>query len=207
MPLRFEADYSDENLNLDPYIDEVFSELKSGFLELPKGQGFIEYPTFEAGYQALKKATSGFAVIEPVSITAAIYATPVTFIVLRTILGFTPSEWADVTTERTGVPVDQGQARTLDRRIRVAPMAPLNDKNGDTDKRLKAMVAAAVQTLEKGTGAVDRTLILHRLDKVDTADGFASIRPIADLLCCYMSGFLDGPLPGTGIPLANWWVT
>jgi hypothetical protein len=181
MSSRFEADFSDPRLNLDPFIDEVFSELKYGFVELPKGQGFIEHPVFEAGYQALKKASAGFTALQPQAITEAIYATPIAFIVLRTILGFTPSEWADVTTERTGVAVDQGPARTMDRRIRVAPMTPLRDKNSLTDRRFKAMIIAALQTLENGTGDVDRTLIVHRLDKVDTADGVASIRPVADL--------------------------
>ena len=200
MPLRFSADYSDPSLNLDPFIDEVFGELKSGFLELPKGQGFVEYATFEAGYQALKKATGGFVTVTPEVITPAIYATPIAFIVLRTILGFTPSEWADSTKELTGVAVDQGAARTLDRRIRVAPMSPLKDKNSTTDARLKAMVVAAVQTLQSGTNGVDRALILHRLDKVDTAGGLASIRPIADLGVPYpvllYERFLGRPFAG-----------
>ncbi|MER8953419.1 hypothetical protein NKH98_11905 [Mesorhizobium sp. M0833] len=176
MPSRFDADFSDPGLNVDAFIDEVFAELKSGFLELPKGQGFIEYPIFEAGYQVLKKATTNFTAVDAVAVTNAIYATPIVFTVLRTILGFTPSEWADVTTERTGVAVDQGAARTLDRRIRVAPMVPLKDKGSVTDQRLKAMIEAAIQMLEAGAGNVDRALILHRLDKVDTAGGMASIK-------------------------------
>ncbi len=200
MPLRFEADFSDPALNLDPYIDEVFGELKSGFLELPKGQGFVEYPVFEAGYQALKKATAGFTAIKPAAITEAVYATPIAFIVLRTILGFTPSEWADVTAERTGVAVDQGAARALDRRIRVAPLTPLEDRDSVTDQRRKAMIIAAIDMLEKGTGQVDRALILHQLDKVDTAGGLASIRPIADLGVPYpvllYERFLGRPFAG-----------
>ena len=200
MPSRFEENYADPTINLDPFIDEVFSELKSGFLELPKGQGFVEYPAFEAGYQALKKATSGFTAIESGAITQAIYDTPIALIVLRTILGFTPSEWADVTTERTGIAVDQGSARTMDRRIRVAPTTPLKDKDSVTDQRVKAMIVAAVQMLEGGTGDVDRALILHRLDKVDTAEGVASIRPIADLGVPYpvllYERFLGRPFAG-----------
>lgn len=200
MSSRFEADFSDPALDLDPFIDEVFGELKSGFLELPKGPGFIEYAVFETGYQALKKATTGFTSIEVAGITAAIYTTPIALIVLRTILGFTPSEWADVTTERTGVAVDQSAARTMDRRIRVAPTTTLKDKGSVTDQRLKAMIAAAVQTLEQGVGDVDRALILHRLDKVDTAEGIASLRPIADLGVPYpvllYERFLGRPFAG-----------
>lgn len=200
MPSRFDADYSDPSLDLDPFIDEVFGELKSGFIELPKGQGFIEYPVFETGYQSLKKATIGFTKIGTDEVIAAIYDMPIAFIVLRTILGFTPSEWAYVTTERTGVTVDQGAARTMDRQIRVAPATPLRDRNSITDKQLKAMVAAAIQMLEAGTGEVDRTLILHRLDKVDTVIGVSSIRPIADLGVPYpvllYERFLGRPFAG-----------
>jgi hypothetical protein len=200
MPLRFSANFSDPNLDLDPFIDEVFAELKSGFLELPKGQGFVEYPIFEKGYQAVKKATRDFKATNSAALTACVYDTPIAFIVLRTILGFTPSEWADVTSERTGVAVDQGAARTLDRRIRVAPLTPLKDKGSVTDQRLKAMVAAAVEMLEQGTGTVDRKLILHRLDKVDTADGIKSVQPIADMGVPYpvllYERFLGRPFAG-----------
>lgn len=181
MPSRFDANYSDPSLNIDPFIDEVFSELKSGFLELPKGEGFVEYPTFETGYQALKRATVGFTAVSAENIIPVVYSTPIAFIVLRTILGFTPSEWAEVTVERTGVVVGQGAARTMDRKIRFAPATPLRDRNSTTDQRLKAMVVAAVKMLEIGIGGVDRALILSRLDKVDTTNGIASIRPIADL--------------------------
>jgi hypothetical protein len=201
MPLRFSANFSDPTLNIDPLIDEVFGELKSGFLELPKGQGFVEYAVFENGYQALKKSTRDFAEINPERIIACVYATPIAFIVLRTILGFTPSEWADVTTERIGVAVDQGAARTIDRRIRVAPMAVLKDRGSMVDQRIKAMIAAAVQMLLQGPGNnVDRNLILHRLDKVDTAQGLRSIRPIADIGVPYpillYERFLGRPFAG-----------
>jgi len=200
MPSRFEADYADPSLDLDPFIDEVFGELKSGFLELPKGQGFVEYPVFETGFQALKKATAGFTTLDANALIGCIYATPIAFTVLRTILGFTPSEWADVTTERTGVPVDQGSARTIDRRIRVAPITPLKDKNSVTDKRLQAMIIGAIKMLQDGIGDVDRALILHRLDKVDTVRGIQSIRPIADLGVPYAlllyERFLGRPFAG-----------
>src|ERR1700686_209254 len=103
MPSRFSANFSDPNLDLDSLIDEVFAELKSGFLELPKGKGFVDYSAFEVGYQNLKKATAGFTAVSAENIIPAVYHVPISFIVLRTILGFTPSEWADVTTERGSV--------------------------------------------------------------------------------------------------------
>ena len=45
----------------DSFVTAVFSSLASEFLVLPKGEGFIEYPQFEAGYEALKKVTANFS--------------------------------------------------------------------------------------------------------------------------------------------------
>ena len=200
MPSRFSADYADPNLNIDPFIDEVSGELKSGFIELPKGKGFVEYAVFETGYQALKKVTRGFDTLDVEAIIKCIYDTPISFIVLRSILGFTPSEWADITTERTGLVVDQNSARSIDRRLRVDPTTPLIDRGSVTDKRIKAMVHSATATLSEGADHVDRALILHRLDKVDTAQGIKSIRPVADLGVPYpvllYERFLGRPFAG-----------
>jgi hypothetical protein len=124
MPLRFETDYNDASLSFDPLVDEVFAELKSSFLELPRGEGFIDYPTFERGYQALKRATGDFVVVTAATVEAAVAEAPIAFIVFRTILGFTPPEWAYITTETTGVTVDQGAARAIDRNMRLQPLTP-----------------------------------------------------------------------------------
>jgi hypothetical protein len=122
MPLRFDADYSDPDLAFDPLVDEVFSELKSSFLEMPKGEGFIDYATFEKGYQALKRATRAFATVTAETVEVAVAEAPIAFIVFRSILGFTPPEWAYITTEVTGTTVDQGAARSIDRNMRLRPL-------------------------------------------------------------------------------------
>lgn len=181
MPLRFSVDYSQPGIDYNPLIDEVFSELKSVFLAMPKGEGFVEYATFEGGYEALKRATAGFETITVETVTTAVYGAPIAFVVLRTILGFTPPELAYVTTERTDVPINQGAARSLDGRLRLAGLVPMIDKGSLTDARLKAMIKASVDLLAEGTGEIDRTLFVHRLDKADTRDGLRSIRPVADL--------------------------
>src|SRR5438105_4423533 len=124
MPSRFDADYGDASLSFEPLVDEVFAELKSSFLELPRGEGFVNYATFERGYQALKRATADFETVTPLTVETAIAEAPIAFIVFRTILGFTPPEWAYITTETTEVPVDQGAARTTDRNMRLQPLTP-----------------------------------------------------------------------------------
>ncbi len=122
MPLRFDADYGDPALSFDPLVDEVFGELKSTFLEMPRGDGFVDYETFEKGYQELKRETAAFSNVTTATVVAAVEAAPIAFIVFRAILGFTPPEWAYVTSEITGVTIDQGAARSIDRNMRVQPL-------------------------------------------------------------------------------------
>lgn len=180
MPLRFETDYRDPNIAWEPLVDEVFGELTSSFLEMPKGEGFIDYPTFEKSYQTLKHHTDAFAKLTPETVLTAVREAPIAFIVFRCILGFSPPEWAYVTTEMTGVEVDQGAARSIDRRMRLKPLTPMNEGNGVTAQRIRAMIEAGVRTVDQGPGIVAPGIV-HRLDKADTAQGTTSVQSIADL--------------------------
>jgi hypothetical protein len=180
MPLRFDADYGDPSLSFEPLVDEVFSELKSSFLEMPRGEGFIDYATFERGYQALKRATGDFVDVTAATVETAVTETPIAFIVFRTILGFTPPEWAYMTTETTDVPVDQGAARSIDRNMRMQPLTPRPLGSTLTDQRIHAMIETGVKILLGGANTEVGT-VLHRLDKADTKEGIKSLQPVADL--------------------------
>lgn len=177
---RFEVDYQNPTLFYDPLIDEVFFELKSSFLEMPRGNGFVDYSIFEQGYQTLKRATNAFETVTANTVEAAVATTPISLIVFRTILGLTPPEWAYITTEMTGITLDQGAARSIDRKIRLQPLTPKPLSNSLTDQRIRALISAGVQTLLIGANNEVST-ILHRLDKVDTCKGLQSLQPIAEL--------------------------
>ena len=181
MPLRFETDFAKGKIDFEPLIDEVFAELKSTFLTMPRGEGFLDYPTFERGYENLKKATNDFQKVTAPVLVAAVYQTPVAFVVIRSILGFSPPEWAYVTSERGEVAVEQGAARSIDKKLRSAGLTPMEDRDNVTDKRIKAMISVAVELLKEGAGDFDRSLIVHRLDKIDTSEGLRSLKPVADL--------------------------
>ncbi len=88
MRFPFEVPFEQVRAQLDTYVDEVFGALQSEFLTLPKDAGFVEYPTFEHGYEILKRITQGFREFLTGRIIEAVYETPLVFIVLRTILGF-----------------------------------------------------------------------------------------------------------------------
>jgi hypothetical protein len=194
----FEVPFAEVQTHLDKYVAVVVESLQSDFLILPKGKGFVEYPVFQSGYEALKRATSGFAKVTTDAIWKAVQKAPISLIVLRTMLGFTPPEWAYVTTLRTGVDVSQGAVRGLDRSIRMSPLKPLSAR-GETPKRLRALVETACALLTEGAPDVAPDKI-HRLDKADTKGGFSAVRSLAKLGVPYpmllYERFLGRPFAG-----------
>jgi hypothetical protein len=57
----FEVGIDEVLKNPEQFVDAVFSCLESEFLVMPKGLGFVDYPVFERGYEALKVAARGFS--------------------------------------------------------------------------------------------------------------------------------------------------
>jgi hypothetical protein len=198
MPFPFEVPFEEVQASLDSYVEEVFGALQSEFLTLPKGVGFVEYPIFEHGYEVLKRITHGFRELSPEPVIQSIYEVLIVFVVLRTILGFTPPEWAYVTTQRTKVEVGQGAARTIDRNIRLRPLTPFRPRGSVSQIRIRALVTTACELLIEG--APQTAGLLHRLDKADTREGLRSLQPLADLGVPYpmilYERFLGRPFAG-----------
>ena len=180
MPFPFEVGFDKVQSDLDAYVDAVFGCLESEFLVMPKGAGFVEFPVFENGYEALKRATGSFQHVTPDTVAPIVFETPISLIVLRCMLGFTPPEWAYYASRHTGVEVTQGAARTLDRNIRMRPGAALPKTGGVTKRRIHALIATACHALESGISGGSPGK-LHRLDKADTMAGLVSVRSSAEL--------------------------
>lgn len=180
MSFPFEVPFDHVLADMDRYVDIVIAELESEFLTLPKGEGFIEYPTFERGYETLKRVTNGFRELAVPRVLEAVYETPISLIVLRTMLGFTPPELAYVATQRAGVKVGQTAARSIDRNIRLAPLTPLERRENLTAKRIEALVRVACELLEEGPTEVP-VGVLHRLEKADTKFGIRGLQSLAEL--------------------------
>ncbi len=198
MKYPFEADYQEILADSDRFVTAIVTSLASEFLTLPKGKGFIEYPQFAAGYEDLKKVTTGFSKLPRREIVDLVASTPVCFIVIRSILGFTPSEWAYVASQRRGAAVTQGFARTLDRNIRMQPLKPLKCR-GLTRERLTALLDAACDLLQEGCPKPN-DITIHRLQKADTKEGFQSIKSLARMGAPYAmllyERFLGRPFAG-----------
>ncbi|MCY4613635.1 MAG: hypothetical protein OXB94_08460 [Nitrospira sp.] len=199
MPFPFEVGFDEVQSNLDAYVDAVFGCLESEFLVMPKGKGFVEFTTFEAGYETLKRATRNFQNVTPTTVMPAVFDAPISLIVLRCMIGFTPSEWAYYTSRHTEIGVTQGAAREIDRNIRMKPEVPLPRKGSVTEQRIQALVTAACHILESGAPKVSPDS-LHRLDKADTTSGLTSLQSLADLGVPYSillyERFLGRPFAG-----------
>ena len=145
MPFPFEVGFDEIQSNLDACVDTVFGGLESEFLVMPKGDGFVEFPVFEKGYETLKRATGSFRKVTSDTVAPVVFETPIALIVLRCMLGFTPSKRGRV-----------------------------------TERRIRALVAAACHALQSGVPE-DSPDSIHRLDKADTRAGLISVRSSAEL--------------------------
>lgn len=198
MPFPFEVPFEQVQNNLDAFIDKVFSALSSDFLTMPKGKGFVEYPVFEKGYEELKRVTRGFRQLDVEEIVETIARVPIVLVVLRSMLGFTPPEWAYAATAQSSVEVPQNAARTLDRNVRLSPLRPIRQNGNVTAQRIRALVETACSLLSEA--APHAPGMIHRLDKADTRNGLASLQPLADLGVPYAmllyERFLGRPFAG-----------
>lgn len=182
----------------ETFVDTIFSSLASEFLVMPKGEGFLEYAAFADGYEQLKRFTEGFRLFDPAKIITAALEFPVILIVLRSMLGFTPPEWAYIASGRKGIEVPQGAARTLDRDIRINPERPLKP-GATTILRIQALVETACDLIREGCPVVAPAK-LHRFNKADSLEGITSVQQLANLGAPYAmllyERFLGRPFAG-----------
>jgi hypothetical protein len=180
MPRPFELEPAELRARLDEMVDATFADLQSQFLVLPKNGGFIEYADFQDAYEVVKKNTNAFVNFTDATVWAALREDALAFVVLRTMLGFSPPEWADLARAERGSDVEQGAARGLDKDVRDnRKMFALEKPKSLTHKRAAAMVSVAVEYLTKGAPA-DTQNTVHRLAKFDTKAGLTSIQHAAN---------------------------
>jgi hypothetical protein len=177
----FELEPPQLQQQLDAMVDATFGDLQSEFWVMPKGNGFIEYSDFQTAYEVLKRTTAAFSQFNEDTIWNAFEEDALTFVVLRTILGVSPPEWASLAKAEFGVEVPQGAARGLDTKVRQHRdcLARVRGKLGSTTyKRVAALVSIAIKYVTRGApaGAEDT---VHRLAKVDTSEGIVSLRHVA----------------------------
>ena len=156
-------------------VDVTFADIQSQFLVMPRGRNFIEFESFQDAYEALKRETDAFARFNDETVWRALERNALVFVILRTILGVSPPEWAELAKAERDVDVPQNLARQLDGRCRTEAGYFARDLSALSRRRIEALVSVAVEQV--GKGAPPETAgAVHRLDKIDTAEGLTSLK-------------------------------
>jgi hypothetical protein len=164
---------------LDEMVDVTFKDLQSQFLVLPKKASFIEFDEFQAAYEVLKRHMKGFSNLSEPAAWAALKEDALTLVILRTVLGMSPGEWAEIARQERDTDVSTTFARSIDVSVRKKrdtfqrlPVGSLKEK------RVKALLSTALEYIYRGAppGTEDT---VHRLAKADTIEGQASLRHLA----------------------------
>ena len=170
---------------IDEMVDATFADIQSEFLVLPRGRNLVDYAEFQQGYECLKRHTHAFEKWTTERAWAAIQEDTLVFVVLRTIIGVSPPEWADLAAETAGQTIPQGAVRSLDVKFRkINPTTGHRDwlQNSryqpQTIERIQALIDTAVETVRRGAPEVESDAV-HRLAKIDTQQGLDSLRHVA----------------------------
>ncbi len=179
MKRPFESTESLLEKDIEIYVDTTFGDLQSQFLVVPKGNNFLKFYRFRDAYELLKSHTSAFNKMDEDSVWAACCEDSLVFLVLRTILGFSPPEWANVAKEHLGVDINQGVARQIDSNVRKKTEYFSSMKESSkTYERTRALIKSAITLIGTKRDILPDDTI-HRLDKVDTDRGIESLQHVA----------------------------
>jgi hypothetical protein len=163
----------------------ILDTLQSFFLEMPRTASFCEREDFESGYEAVREETQDGADWSGDALLRAINREPRAWLVLRSIVGMSPGEAAYLAIEEAATRgesfyVEQTDAREIDARARRGERLLFDErargsKQRRFDELLRRIVPLLADVTRRPAPTVDDDKV-HRLDKVDTTGGQATIR-------------------------------
>jgi len=165
---------------IDEMVEATFEDLTSQFMLLPRGNRFLTYDAFLAGYEALRISTDGFRDFDTAHIWDALRKNARALLVVRSILGVSPPEWQDLACELTNVEYKSNWTRTLDGNVKAA-IDYFTAGAGRTtlsQTRVTGLLETAVAVIGAGAQKAPHGL-MHRLEKIDTMDGLASVEYVS----------------------------
>lgn len=173
----FELNPEELEQRIEEMVTATITDLSSEFLLMPTGPGFVKYSDFQSAYEVLKKSTRAFQDFSIEAISAALIENSLVLGVLRSILGMTAPEWAELARVEFNSDITQGSARGIDKNCRRADYySNLTRRQSalKTLQRIDALIRVAVKYLEEGPPTAQDGF-LHRLSKFDTAYGKKSL--------------------------------
>jgi len=173
----FELSQEELETRIEEMVSATFDDLSSEFLLMPSGTAFVRYPEFQAAYEALKKGTGGFQNLSPETVKMALQENSLVLGVLRSVLGMTAPEWAELARTELDSDITQGAARGIDKGCKTIDYyQKLIARNSavKTIERIDALIRVAIQYIEKGAPP-EQDGVIHRLAKFDTTFGLESL--------------------------------
>lgn len=169
----------------------VLDTLQSYFIEMPRGKAFCSREDFEAAYEVFRAETHDGANLSGAALIRAIELDPRAWLIIRSIVGVSPPEagWlavqeavrADIDLDAIDLEKVQTDIRDIDAAARRGdwllkdeplPLRFTKRRRWAGLLRTCVPLLADVMCRPAPTVAADK---VHRLDKVDTSDGQASI--------------------------------
>lgn len=173
----FELKQAELEMRIEEMVTATISDLSSEFLLMPTGAGFVHYSDFQSAYEVLKRNTGGFENLSFETVRAALLENSLVLGVLRSVLGMTAPEWAELARAELASDITQGAARGIDKDCKtIDHYQKLIVRNSaiKTIDRIDALIRVAIQYIEKGAPN-EQDGVLHRLAKFDTAFGLESL--------------------------------
>ena len=162
---------------IEEMVTVTIADLSSEFLLMPTSNGFTKYNDFQTSYEVLKRKTECFANLSFETVQAALLENSLALGVLRSILGMTAPEWAELARSELQSDITQGAARNIDRDCRIIDYYfNLSRRQSATKtlRRINSLIFVAVQYIKKGAPP-EQEGFLHRLAKFDTTYGEESL--------------------------------
>ena len=114
MPKRpFELGPRELAEKLEEMVEITISDLQSEFLLMPMGPAYIKYEDFRDAYECLKRNTQAFSVFTEAQIKEGLLENSRVLCIIRSILGMTPPEWAELGKSEYGFDIPQKIADQL----------------------------------------------------------------------------------------------
>lgn len=177
----FELSQEELETRIEEMVNATFADISSEFLLMPTGTGLVRYSDFQAAYEALKRNTGGFHSLSPETVKSALQENSLVLGVLRSVLGMTAPEWAELARVELDSDITQGAARGIDKGCKTSDYyRKLIARNSavKTLERIDALIRVAIQYIEKGAPP-EQDGVLHRLAKFDTTFGLESLEHAA----------------------------
>jgi len=177
----FELSQKELEARIEEMVDATFADISPEFLLMPTGTGLVRYPDFQVAYEVLKRKTRGFQKLSLETVKTALLENSLVLGVLRSVLGMTAPEWAELARVELDSDITQGAARGIDKDCRTIDFyQKLVARNSAVKSiaRIDELITVAIQYIDKGA-PLEQDGVLHRLAKFDTTFGRESLEHAA----------------------------